>query len=218
MSSRVASWRESKQKLLTHATAKLDTRENFKISFKVMFWIKRLRQNSGSKDVTLVRMMYVFTQLCPTLQLYGQQPTRLLCPWGFSRQYWSRLPCPPLGDLPNPGIEPRSPALHTDSLPSEPPGKPRNTGVGSLSLLPGIFLTQELNQGLLHCRLIIYQLNYDPSLLGFFPEGLGKIGQDQDCPINGCGQYFHGLQQQLMVIVLIAELLRLEPCPNPLNS
>ena len=37
-------------------------------------------------------------------------------------------------DLPNPGIEPRSPALQADSLPSEPPGKPKNTGVGSLSL------------------------------------------------------------------------------------
>ena len=36
-------------------------------------------------------------------------PARLLCSWGFSRQeYWSRLPCPPPGDLPNPGIEPRS--------------------------------------------------------------------------------------------------------------
>ena len=32
--------------------------------------------------------------------------------------------CPPLGDFPNPGIEPRSPALQSDSLPSEPPGKP----------------------------------------------------------------------------------------------
>ena len=43
---------------------------------------------------------------------------------GFSRQeYWSELPCPPPGDLPNPGIEPRSPALQADSLPSEPPGK-----------------------------------------------------------------------------------------------
>ena len=43
----------------------------------------------------------------------------------FSRQdYWSWLPFPPLGDLPNPGIEPRSPASQTDSLPSEPPGKP----------------------------------------------------------------------------------------------
>ena len=38
-------------------------------------------------------------------------------------------------DLPNPGIEPRSPALQADSLPAEPQGKPKNTGVGSLSLL-----------------------------------------------------------------------------------
>ena len=43
---------------------------------------------------------------------------------GFSRQqYCSRLSCPPPGDLPNPGIEPRSPALQADSLPSGPPGK-----------------------------------------------------------------------------------------------
>ena len=39
-------------------------------------------------------------------------------------------------------------------------GKPKNTGVGSLSLLQGIFLTQESNQGLLHCRPILYQLSY----------------------------------------------------------
>ena len=44
----------------------------------------------------------------------------------FSRQEsWSGLPCPPPGDLPNPGIEPRSPTLQADSLPSEPPGKPK---------------------------------------------------------------------------------------------
>ena len=43
---------------------------------------------------------------------------------GFSRQeYWSGLPCPPPGDLPKPGIEPRSPALQADSLLSEPLGK-----------------------------------------------------------------------------------------------
>ena len=39
------------------------------------------------------------------------------------------------------------------------PGKPKNTGVGSLSLLQGIFPTQELNQGLLHYRWILYQLS-----------------------------------------------------------
>ena len=45
--------------------------------------------------------------------------------WGFSRQeYWSGLPCPPPGDPPNPGFEPRSPTLQVDSTPSEPPGKP----------------------------------------------------------------------------------------------
>ena len=44
---------------------------------------------------------------------------------GFSRQeYWSGLPFPSPGDLPDPGIEPRSPALQADALTSKPPGKP----------------------------------------------------------------------------------------------
>ena len=46
----------------------------------------------------------------------------------FSRpEYWSGQPFPSPGDLPNPEIEPRSPALQADSLPAEPPGKPSNT-------------------------------------------------------------------------------------------
>ena len=45
----------------------------------------------------------------------------------FSQQeYWSVLPLPSAGDRPNPGIKPMSPALQTDSLPSEPPGKPQS--------------------------------------------------------------------------------------------
>ena len=45
---------------------------------------------------------------------------------GFFRQgCWSGLPFPSPGDLPDPGIEPRSPTLQADALPSEPPGKPR---------------------------------------------------------------------------------------------
>ena len=47
------------------------------------------------------------------------------------------------------------------SVYGDPPGK--NTGVGSLSLLQGIFLTQESNQGLLHCRQILLQLSYQGS-------------------------------------------------------
>ena len=75
----------------------------------------------------------------------------------FSRpEYWSGQPFPSPGDRLNPGIEPRSPTLQADSLPAEPPEKPRNTGVGSLSLFQQIFLTQKSNQGLLHCRWILY--------------------------------------------------------------
>ena len=49
---------------------------------------------------------------------------------GFSRQeYWSGLPFPSPGDLPNPGIEPGSPALEADALTSEPPGKPRESKI-----------------------------------------------------------------------------------------
>ena len=65
------------------------------------------------------------SRLCPTLQdpmdVAHQAPLSM----GFSRQeYWSGLPCPSPGVLPDVGIKPRSPALQVDSLPSEPPGKP----------------------------------------------------------------------------------------------
>ena len=65
----------------------------------------------------------------------------------FSRpEYWSGQPYLSRGDLPNPGIEPRSLTLQVDSLPAEPQGMPKNTGVGSLSFLQQIFLTQESNR------------------------------------------------------------------------
>ena len=99
------------------------------------------------------------TQSCPTFAT----------PWTiqfmeFSRsECWSGQPFPSSGDLPNPGIKPRSPTLPADSLPAKPQGKPKNTGVGSLSLLQWIYPTQELNQGLLHCSKILYQLSYQGS-------------------------------------------------------
>ena len=67
------------------------------------------------------------TQLCLTLcdpmdSSLHQAPLSM----GFSRQEcWSGLPFPFPGNLPDPGFEPGSPALHTDVLPSEPPGKPK---------------------------------------------------------------------------------------------
>ena len=96
---------------------------------------------------------------CPTLcdpmdyTVYGILQARIL--------EWAAVPFS--RDLLNPGIEPRSPTLQADSLPTEPPGKHKNTGVGSLSILQWIFLTQESNQGLLHRRQILYQLSYQGS-------------------------------------------------------
>ena len=95
------------------------------------------------------------TQLCPTLC----DPMDY-SPWNSPGQNTGVGSCPPsLSDLPNPGIKPRSSTLQADSLPDEPQGKPENTGVGSLSALQQIFLTQEWNWGLLHCRRILYQMS-----------------------------------------------------------
>ena len=67
------------------------------------------------------------------------------------------------GDLPNPGIKPRSPALQADSLPAESQRKPKNTGVGCRFLLQGIFPTEGSNPSLPHCRRILYQLSQQGS-------------------------------------------------------
>ena len=67
-----------------------------------------------------------------------------------------------------PGIEPRSSTLQADSLPAKAEGKPKNIGVGRLSLLQWIFLTREWNRVHLHYKQILYQLNYQGSPDGKF--------------------------------------------------
>ena len=60
------------------------------------------------------------TQSCPTLATPWTVACQASLPMGFSRQeYWSELPFPSPGAIPNPGIEPRFPALLADSLPTE---------------------------------------------------------------------------------------------------
>ena len=76
-------------------------------------------------DVTVFGGGGLVAKLCLTLvtpcTVARQAPQSM----GFSRQeYWSGLPCPSSGDLPNPGIKPRSPALQADSVPAEPQVKP----------------------------------------------------------------------------------------------
>ena len=69
------------------------------------------------------KVKVLVSQSCLTLCVPKAHPALLSIE--FSKQgYWSGLSCPPPGDLLNPGIEPTSPALQADSLPSEPLGKP----------------------------------------------------------------------------------------------
>ena len=111
---------------------------------------------------TLLRAIHleVKVNVSSHLRLFASQS-----PWSiqfmeFSRpEYWSGQPFPSPGNRPNLGIKSSSPALQADSLPAEPQGKPRNTGVGSLYILQQIFPIQESNWGLQYCRRILYQLN-----------------------------------------------------------
>ena len=116
-------------------------------------------------------------QCCPTLSdtMDSSPPGTSVHGDSPGKEYWSGLPCPLPGDLPNPGIESRSPALQANSLLSEPPVMPKNTGVSSLSLLQGIFLTQESNQGLLHCRYILYELSYQGGPLNMLWKGKHRL-------------------------------------------
>ena len=132
-----------------HQVSRLSRLEHtFHLSLKhcsVRDFVPRL-PHSGPGTLNVLGMCLVTSS---SLQPQGLQPARLLCPWDSPGQN-TGVGCHPPGELCNPGTEPRSPALQADSSLSEPPGKPKNTGVGSLSLLQGIFPTQELNRGLLH--------------------------------------------------------------------
>ena len=145
-----------------------------------------------------------------SLRPHGLGPTRFFCPWGLSREeYWSGLTCPPPGCLPNPGMESRSHALQADSLLSEPPGKPQNTEVGSLSLLQGIFSTKELNQHLLLCRWILYQPTYQGSVANHFwlPLTLST-----GIPHFNCALQILWVFSLFISIIVYYKILNIVPC------
>ena len=109
-------------------------------------------------------------------------------PWRFSRQeFWCGLPCPPPGDLPNPGIEPRSLTLQVDSLLSEPPGKALHFLGSSFDHLPNI--SHDCSQATSHS---IYKLDWFPFLWSspfMFPY-FGEWGHDKGW--NGSPSKFLG--------------------------
>ena len=96
-------------------------------------------------------------QSCPTLcDPIDSSPLGSSVPGILQARILEWVAFPFSRDLP----QPRSPALKADSLPAEPPGKPKNAGVGSLSLLWGIFPTRGSNPGLPHYRRILYRLSH----------------------------------------------------------
>ena len=125
----------------------------------------------GLKGLTTSHWLYKVkvkvTQSCPTLC----NPMAWTVHEILQAKILEWVAIPFSGDLPNPGIKTGSSTLQVDSLPAEPWGKPKDSGMGSLSLLQGIFLTQELNWGLLHCRWILYQLSYQGSPIDYISYG-----------------------------------------------
>ena len=136
-------------------------------------------------------------------------------PWNSPGQNTGVMLFPSPGDLPNPGIKPRSPTMQADSLPAEPQRKPKNTGVGSVSLLQRIFPIQELNWGLPHCRQIIYQLRYQGTRkelqiqLGLCIPGFCSCGSPNS-GIRVCRSGTHGCGSWLSCAILYKALKH--PC------
>ena len=131
------------------------------------------------------------TQSCPTLcdpmdyTVHGILWARIVA--------WVAFPSPRGSSQPR--SEPRSPALQADSLPAEPPWKPKNTGVGKLSVLQWISPTQGSNSGPLHCRLILYHLSHQgsPRILEWVacPFSRGSF-QPRNCTSVSCIAGFPG--------------------------
>ena len=100
-----------------------------KISFqRISFYFKNLLKTLKVKVKSLSHVRLFAT---PWILAYQASPSM-----GFSRQeYWSGVSFPSPGDLPNSRIKPWYPALWGDDLPSEPPGKPKNTELFLKSVL-----------------------------------------------------------------------------------
>ena len=106
-----------------------------------------------------------------------------------------------------------SPALQADSLPTESQGKPKNTGVGSLSLLQRIFVTQEWDRSLLRCRQLLYQLSYERSTkaCGLHHGSLVVLYSPLDfakCTMMSCMHHDSVIHDRFTVPILLV------PCPH----
>ena len=113
---------------------------------KLSLWNTRLRQTLYMLLLTTAceSELCLVTHSCPLFVTSWTVALQAPLSMGILRaRILEQVAMPSSRGSPNPGTEPRSPALQADSLSSEPPRKPMNTTVGSLSLLQGMFLNQE---------------------------------------------------------------------------
>ena len=153
---------------------------------------KKKKKCWGKKwDLTLRESTHFISQHC--FQIFCELKVTQSCPTHcdpmaiqtveFSRpEYWTGQPVPFPGDPANPRIKLRAPEVQAYSLPAEPQGKPKNTGMSGSTLLQRIFPTQEFNWGLLHYRQILYQLRYQ--------EAQPLKGSSIKSSIKGVGSHF----------------------------
>ena len=128
------------------------------------------RQRLGEKAVGEIQEWSLKVKLLSRVRLFATPWTvayRAPPSVGFSRQEsWSGLPFPSPGDLPDPGIEPRSPTLQADALPSEPPGKPHGAWAGP-NTLEDFFTSMTFS----FCLLYHLNISEGPNTPGIKSEG-----------------------------------------------
>ena len=108
----------------------------------------------------------------PGSSVYGILQARIL----------ERVPCPPPGDTPNPGINPRSPTLQVDSLQSVPSGKPKTTEVSVLSLLRGS--SQPRNRTGISCTAGGTNICFSNSVLVIYLKEIKSLTQRDICTLH----------------------------------
>ena len=194
--------------------------EQWTITFRVKFHTIRFLTKKIIHSSNNFPQFFGLLNICGYLAQYWKWKS-LSCvqlfatPWtrqsmAFSRpEYWSGWPFPSPGDLPNPGIKPRSPTLQGDSLPAEPQGSPGILEWVAYPFSSGSSWPRN-RTGLLHCKRILYQLRYTkheeeqnlqqthetvPGLRVEFP--LAQANEKQDAQASEWGTKDHHLQEAL---------------------
>ena len=114
---------------------------------------------------------------------------------GVLQEYWSGLPFPSPGDLPHPGIEPGSPTLQADALPSEPPGKPNNNKIDNINC-------SNMHQGLSWWEFSPGEFQGQRSPAGYSPWGHKESNRTERLTLSICIRHCDNSLYPLLLLIL----------------